>query len=329
MRILDRDALHQMLDSESVFKSQRRAFIDLATGTAQMSPRLLLEGGLSGLANFCYLARLGADGYAVCKIGAVAPANKELALPTVQSLIVALHPVTGSVELVADGDAVTELRTAAASAVAVESLQAGTEELLVVGLGVQARTHLEALTRSRDYAKVGVSGIDRDRTAQFAAQMTRELALEVEPVLDLTKAVSTATVIVLCTTSRIPVIPDSVAPGATVITVGSFGPGRIEVGADLIARAALVVVDDVATALRHGGSVINAIEAGRLDESELVSLGDVLVASHPGRRQPEDIVVFNSVGLGIQDAAVMELLVSRSGAKDVAARRGEDARVRA
>jgi alanine dehydrogenase len=135
-----------------------------------------------------------------------------------------------------------------------------------------------------------------------AAETLAELGLPAEAVGSAEEAVSGASLVAACTLSTTPVVHGKwLAPGCTVVSVGSFEPTRREVDTDVLRRSATVVVDDPATAAEHAGPVVDALRTGLL--TGLVGLGDVLTGRAVARTAPGDIVYYNSVGLGIQDAA--------------------------
>jgi ornithine cyclodeaminase len=122
-----------------------------------------------------------------------------------------------------------------------------------------------------------------------------------------------ADVVVTATTSPEPVLKAAwLAHGATVITVGSFTPDRRELGEDVMRAADVVVADHPATALNQCGALLRGLHQGALRPADVQSLGAVLVGQSPGRRSPADLVVYASVGLGIQDAAAAWLVLERS-----------------
>jgi len=130
-------------------------------------------------------------------------------------------------------------------------------------------------------------------------------------------AVKTADIVLLCTTSSTPVIEDAwVADGTTVVSIGSFAPDRHEVPQDLVRRAR-IVVDDVASALTDAGPVVRAIEDGTRRATDLVGLGDVLTGRARGRSADDEVVYYNSVGLGIQDAAAAQYILSTARAAGI------------
>jgi ornithine cyclodeaminase len=274
-----------------ILESQRAVFAAYSRGDAALAPRALLDFG-EGTA-FSYLARASTDGPAVAKLGSVTQGNTERGLPNVQALILVLHPETGRLAVTIDGESVTLLRTAAASVVAVEALRhvgstADVPRIAIVGTGRQAEAHREALGERWPRAEVTVVG----RGGPVAP------------------AVTGADTVILCTTSRDPVIAaDWLARGTTVVSIGSFAPDRSEFGSDVIRRAGRVFADDADTASRQSGPVAAALRDGVLQPDGVVSLGDVLIGREARPTADDEVIAYTSVGLGFQDAAVAELLL--------------------
>ncbi|HZA82225.1 MAG TPA: ornithine cyclodeaminase family protein, partial [Actinomycetes bacterium] len=120
-------------------------------------------------------------------------------------------------------------------------------------------------------------------------------------------------VVATCTASATPLVEaEQLGPGATVISIGSIAPDRSEVGLGVLAAAGTVVVDHRPAALEHAGPVIQALAAGLVAEADLVELGEVATGRHPGRHGPDDLVFYNSLGLGVQDAAAAWAIVERA-----------------
>jgi ornithine cyclodeaminase/alanine dehydrogenase-like protein (mu-crystallin family) len=127
------------------------------------------------------------------------------------------------------------------------------------------------------------------------------------------EAVAGADVVAACTASPGPLVEaEQLSPGATVISIGSITPDRSEVGLGVLAAAGTVVVDHRPAALEHAGPVIQALDAGLLTEADLVELGEVATGRHPGRRRPDDLVFYNSLGVGVQDAAAAWAIIGRA-----------------
>jgi ornithine cyclodeaminase/alanine dehydrogenase-like protein (mu-crystallin family) len=304
VRIIDAEEVRRRLDLDTAYGSQVEAFRCLGTGLADLPDRLILAGTGGDAVNFCYAARLRPGTGAVCKFGAVAAGNAGRGLPSVHALVLALHPVTGEPVAVVDGEALTELRTAAASALAVDRLaRADADTLAVVGCGLQGRAHVRALARRRGYRQIRLF----DHTPAHAADAVA--ALTGLPVLAAPSgraALDGADVVVTCTTSSRPVISAGwLRPGATVLSIGSFEPGRCEVEPSLVASADWTVVDHLPIALRQAGTIVAAIAGAGLDPSSIVDFGDVVATGRTVRTSPDDIIFYNSVGIGVQDAAAV------------------------
>ncbi|GAA2165817.1 ornithine cyclodeaminase family protein [Actinomadura napierensis] len=309
--LLSAPDVRAVFDLPAAIESQRAAFAALGTGEARLAPRALLDGPDGGVA-FGYLSRLPGAG-AVAKFGSVTPGNAARGLPTVAALVIVQDPVDGRPVAIIEGEAVTTPRTAAASAVAADHLAIpDASRLAVVGCGVQGRAHVRAMLRVRPIGRVTVA-CRNSETCGAAAELAAELELPVEGAGDVRAAVADADIVVTATTSAEPVVlGEWLPPGCTVLSVGSFAPDRCEVDGAVLARAATVVVDDVATALRQAGPIVAGVRDGRLSEDRIRPLGPIVAGLAPGRAAPGDVVFYNSVGLGVQDAAAAAVIVDRA-----------------
>jgi ornithine cyclodeaminase len=304
MRFFDAAQVAALLPPPAARRSQETAFRCLGNGVADLAERLILPGTGGDALAFCYAARLRPGTPPVCKFGAVAAGNRARGLPSVHAVMLALDPVTGAPLAVFDGEALTALRTPAASVVAVESLSAGPRVLAILGCGVQGRAHLRAFADAGPLAEVRLW----DHTPG-TAERALDPALPTRLATSARDAVDGADTVVTCTSAAEPVLAhDWLAPGATVVSIGSFAPDRCEID---VSRADAVVVDHAPTALRQAGPIIAAVAAGTLTPDRLVELGDVLATGRVVRRRPTDILYYNSVGLGVQDAAAACAILER------------------
>lgn len=302
--VLSATHVRELLDVDLAIESQRRAFGELGRGNAVLPARLLVEGSDDSV-SFCYAARLAPESGAVCKFGSVNPANADRGLPTISALITVLDGQDGRPVAIMDGTSVTTIRTSAASAVAVEVLaNPDSHRLAVIGSGVQAEAHVRAISRVLALQSVRVWSTSRERCESLAGSLDKEFAFEVTASATSEEALRDADVVVACTTSFEPVLESAwLRPGATVISIGSFASNRCEVPQDLLTRAGAVVVDDIDTAVEHAGPIVQGLASGLISRDELVSLGEVVAGLRPGRTSPSEIVYYNSVGIGVQDAA--------------------------
>ncbi|MFI6282945.1 ornithine cyclodeaminase family protein [Streptomyces sp. NPDC050988] len=316
---LFRDQVAALLDTDTAIRSQRAAFTALGDGTAELPGKIMHPSGFDDSVLFAYLARLSADTGAVAKIGSVNPGNAAAGLPTIHAVINALDPVTGQLVAVMDGTAVTTLRTAAASAVAFDALATpDSTELGLIGSGTQALAHARSVARVRDLRAVRIWSPSPERRARAARLLAAELGIPVKAVDSAEEAVAGLPMVAACTLSSTPVVRGEwLAPGCTVVSVGSFEPTRSEVDTEVVRRAAAVVVDDPETAAEHAGPIVDALSSGTLTHVDLIALGEVLTGRREGRTTERDIVYYNSVGIGIQDAAAAWAVIDAARAQGV------------
>jgi len=302
----------RLLTLDRAISSQREAFTALGQGTAVLPPRLLVPGA-DGAVAFCYAARLSPGGAAVSKFGSVNPGNQALGLASLSALVTVLDAQTGQPVAVMDGTTVTTLRTSAASAVAASVLaRPGSRVLAVLGSGVQARAHVTALARVLDLDDARIWSPDEGRREALARSLAQDPArFTVRAAESARAAVAGADIVACCTASVTPVLEVGwLASGATVISIGSFAPDRCEVPAELALQAGVVVVDDVAAALSDAGPVIAAAAADPGLPGRLIPLGEVVAGLRPARQSGQDLVYYNSVGIGVQDTAAALAIVA-------------------
>lgn len=236
------------------------------------------------------------------KVTSVAPGNPELGLPRVQAVYVLFDAATLTPRALVDGTALTTLRTAAVSALAVRALaRPDATSLLVFGSGPQAWGHVHAIGTVRPLRQVRVAGRDPGRQAALIDRLRTE---GVDAIAGTGADVPTADIVVCATTARQPVFDGGLlSDHACVVAVGSHEPAARELDDTVFSRAARVVVEERGTALREAGDVVQAIAAGVLGPDDLMDLGELTGPVEPA---PEStgIGVFKSVGMGWQDLAV-------------------------
>lgn len=312
-RVLGDAEVGALLDLDTAIASQRAAFRALGDGTAQLAPKALLHGDHDTA--LAYFSRLSPARAAVCKVVGINPGNAGRGLPTISATVLVLDPDTGALAAVLDAATLTAVRTAAGSAVAADALAVpGPVDVGVLGSGVQARQHVRALARVREVRSVRLWSPDEAHRTAAVERIAAETGLPVHAAGSPEETVRDAHIVAACTLSTDPVVvTGAIAPGCTVISVGSFEKHRREVDGALLRRAARIVVDDVATAEATAGCVVAGLAGGDITRDDLVPLGAVVTGRAAGRTSPEDIVFYNSVGLGVQDAAAAEAVLARAG----------------
>jgi ornithine cyclodeaminase len=255
------------------------------------------------------------------KLVTVFESNTARGLPTHLASIVLLDPETGALLSVMDGRFITEARTAAVSAVTSRLLGRKTaKSLAIIGSGVQARSHLEALTRVHQLRSVGVWSPNKERRERFVADARaigdRRSAngdVTVKAVDHPGEAIVGADVIVLATSSPTPVVESGwVKPGAHVMSIGACRPNQREMDPALVARSRLFV-DSRAAALVESGDLVLGIQEGRFGPDHVAGeIGEVLASTVDGRRSDTEITIFKSLGLAVEDVTAADLAYRRA-----------------
>jgi ornithine cyclodeaminase/alanine dehydrogenase-like protein (mu-crystallin family) len=223
-----------------------------------------------------------------------------------QFYVTLFDPRTGGMIALLQADHLGRVRTGAASGVATKKLaRPDAATVGLYGTGKQARTQLLAVCKVRRITRVHVYGRDEVRRKQFAAEMTRECGTEVVPVATPEEAAKGLDVVVSATTSRDPVLLGAwVADGAHLNVIGSNFLAKAEVDVEVFRRAAVVAVDSKEQARLEAGDFVAALREGALTWADVTELGHIVTGRYPGRQSPQDITVFKSLGLGVEDIAV-------------------------
>jgi alanine dehydrogenase len=246
------------------------------------------------------------------KLVTVFASNAAKGLHTHLASIVLLDPKTGGLIALLDGRYITEARTAAVSAVSSRLLARTTAaSLAIIGSGVQARSHLEALGQVHRLRHISVWSPTKERRDRFAAEST-STPCDVKAVNHAGEAIVGADLIVLATSSPAPVIENGwVKPGAHVMSVGACRPNQREMDPALTARGRLFV-DSRAAALVESGDVVMGIDEGRFAADHIVAeLGEV-ANGHAGRRSDTEVTIFKSLGMAIEDVTAADLAYRRA-----------------
>jgi len=251
--------------------------------------------------------------YVAVKINANFPGNPSKGLPTIQGLVALYDGDDGRPLAVMDSIEVTALRTAAATAVAARVLarrDAGTVALC--GCGVQGAYQVKALAVVRPLSAVRVHDRDHDRARRCAAELAAEIGVPVSAAEDWPEAARSADIVVTCTTSKVPIVgTDDIRPGAFLAAVGADNPEKSEVEPALMARSR-VYVDSLAQASTIG-DLHHAIAQGVLRPQEVQGeLWEVVAGRKAGRGSYDEITVFDSTGVAVQDVAAAALVYERA-----------------
>lgn len=215
-------------------------------------------------------------------------------------------PKEGGITAILEADLLGQFRTGAASGVATKKLaRADASTVGLFGTGKQARTQLLAVCQVRSIKTAHVYGRDAERRKAFAAQLARETGTEVIPAANPADAAKGRDIVVTATASREPVLRGEwVGPGQHLNVIGSNLLGKTETDLEVFRRATVVTVDSKDQAKLEAGDFVEPIKEGVLQWSDVLELAPVLVGKYPGRESPEDVTLFKSLGLGIEDIAL-------------------------
>jgi alanine dehydrogenase len=249
-----------------------------------------------------YLEDMGAAGV---KIVNVHPKNpQKYGLPTVMATIFLLDPKTGAPLAIMDGTWITNMRTGAGGAVAAKYLaRKDSHVVAMVGAGAQARTQLIALNEVLDIDEVRVSDAVKGKAKKYAGEMSKLLGIEIEPTTDVEKTIKGADIVVTVTPARGPIVKDEwISEGMHINAIGADAPGKQELDPEILKRAK-IVVDDMKQAL-HSGEVNVPLSEGIIARGDIYAeLGEVITGKKSGRASRDEITIFDSTGLAIQDIA--------------------------
>lgn len=250
------------------------------------------------------------------------PDNPTRGLDAHQGSVLLHSAETGELMAVMNGSAITEVRTAAVSGLATKLLaRDDAKELAIIGTGVQGRSHLRAMAAVGGFERARVCSRRVENAEAFAKEHGPHVPFEIEPVADVKSAVKSADVIVTATSSRKPVVErDWIQPGAHINAVGSSIPTTREVDTATMAASALFV-DRRESTLNESGDYLFAARDGAIGPDHIrAELGELINGKKTGRTAPEEITLFKSLGIAVEDLASAQYLYDRAQEKGVGTR---------
>jgi ornithine cyclodeaminase/alanine dehydrogenase-like protein (mu-crystallin family) len=253
------------------------------------------------------------------KLVTVYASNADRGLPTHLATILLFDPETGELLALLDGRYITEARTAAVSAVSAKHLApADARVLAVIGSGVQARSHIEALIRVRCFEEIRVWGPTSPKVFSLVEEMLPLVKTKLVAVESVRDAVRDADIVALVTAAREPVVKrEWIAPGTHICAVGACRPDQREMDTPLV-RDARVFVDSRTGALAEAGDLVIPIDEGAISSSHIVGeLGEVVGGRIQGRETPEEITIFKSLGMAVEDVAAARLAWERASERGI------------
>jgi len=312
MRFIDREEVARRLTYEVCIPIVRQAMIAFSRGETKQLLRSIIalsEGRLFGVMP----GAMGANAAFGAKLISVFHGNFARGIQSHQGLVILFDPESGAPVCVLDAGEITAIRTAAASAVATDALaRQDSRCLALLGYGEQAATHARAIARVRDLESIVVWGRSPARAQNFAGRMQSELAIPVAAAADVRGAVDNADIICTLTSAAEPILHgDWVRSGTHLNLVGSSYAGPAEVDNALVVRSRFIA-DSREGVLNQGAEFLRAKAAGLIaDEHIVAEIGQVLAGDVQGRRSPEEITVYKSLGHIVQDLASAWALYSQ------------------
>lgn len=312
--IVNQQEVPRLLPVKDCVDVMARAFAGLARGEATMPLRQILwlseKTGALGLMP-AHLSGLGAVGL---KAVTFFPRNEGTDLDSHQGAVLLFETGRGRLLAMLDATTLTAVRTAAVSGLATRFLaneDAG--DLAMIGSGVEARTHLEAMLAVRKIRRVRVASQSVARARAYAEREGARHGVAIEACATVEQAVRGADIVCTVTSSREPVVfGEWLSPGAHVNAVGSSVSTARELDSDAVARSRFFV-DHVPSALAEAGDFLIPLKAGEVAESHLLGeLGQLVIGEIQGRTSPRDVTIFKSVGLAIEDVASAHHIYTRA-----------------
>jgi ornithine cyclodeaminase/alanine dehydrogenase-like protein (mu-crystallin family) len=308
MIVLSERDVRELLDMASCIETMAEVLGSLARGELFQPLRSVVRPpGGTGFMGLMPAYRGGsAPAYALKEI-VVVPDNPTRGLDAHQGGVILHDGETGQLVAILNASPVTEIRTAAVSAVATRALaRPDAQRVAVLGAGVQARAHVHAMRAVLDDPEVRIWS----RRLDAAEELAGEVGATVSPSVD--AALFGAEVVCTATSAVEPVVEKRwLATGTHVNAVGAFGPGR-ELDTETVASSSLFV-DRRESALNEGGDYGGAANDGAIGPEHIrAELGEVLAGIHPGRQHEDELTVFKSYGIGVEDLATAELVVRRA-----------------
>ncbi len=298
--------VRRLLPMDQAIELLEEGFVHLASGQAQNQPRRRLQ--LDSSAMLHYMAAVDiVSGFLGIKVYSTHPSAGA-------HFLLLLFSAGGPLLAVIEANALGQIRTGAATAVATRRL--AREEASCVGLigsGFQARTQLEAVAKARRITEVRVFSRTADHRRQFADEMSAALRLAIRPVDSAEEAVRGCDIVITATSARDPVLlGDWLAPGAHINAVGSNHARRRELDAAAVARSSLIVVDSLEQARLESGDLIAAFGSEDRRWDQVTELADLVAGKVAGRRRPEEITLFKSNGIALEDIAAAGYLYQQA-----------------
>jgi ornithine cyclodeaminase/alanine dehydrogenase-like protein (mu-crystallin family) len=311
MLILDRAAVERLLTMPACIEVMEKALRQLARGEVVLPLRSLVRRpdnrGFLGL--MPAWAGGGIDSFGL-KAVCIFPENPARGLDTHLGAVLLFSGETGALLGVMNASAITAIRTAAVTAVATKVLaRPDSRRVVIFGSGAQARTHVDAMAAILDLQRVDIVARNREKGSEMIASLRPRHSFDLELTEDPAAAVRAADVVITVTSSREPILKRAwIRPGTHINLVGSSVASAREVDGATMAAGSLFV-DRRESTLNESGDYLFALREGAIEESHIrAELGEVLTGHAAGRKERDEITIFKSLGIAVEDLAAADFL---------------------
>jgi len=315
--LLSEGDVRALLTIDDLIDGMEAALTEFSAGRAQQPLRTVMEvGPQHGLVGIMP-AYVGDPQTLGAKLVTVYRTNAAQGLPTHLATIVLLEPLTGALLAILDGRYITEARTAAVSAASARHLaRQDARVLAVIGSGVQAQSHIEAIQRVRDLAEIRVWSPTRAHVEKLIDDLQPHTTASLRAAHSVADATRDADIVALVTAASEPVLRrQDVADGVHICAVGACRPSEREMDTALVGSAR-VFVDSRTGALAEAGDLVIPMREGAIDASHIAGeLGEVFGGRVAGRRSRNEITLFKSLGMAVEDVAAARLAYERAVAR--------------
>jgi ornithine cyclodeaminase/alanine dehydrogenase-like protein (mu-crystallin family) len=309
--LLNEDEVRRLLTMDMALEAVEQGLRKMALDEAHIIPRH------RAVTDHAMLHVMGATAKSLGVMGAKVYATSRKGPPAFLASL--FDGKTGALLALIQADHLGQVRTGAASGIATRYMsRPDAQEVGIFGSGKQARTQLEAMCKVRKIRRASVFSPHEERRKEFAAEMSARCEIEVVPVARPEQAAEDKDIIITATTSREPVLSGQwVAQGTHINAIGSNFLGKSELDVNTIRKCADVVVDSKEQARLEAGDFQQAIEDGALHWADIRELGQVIVGRYPVRKHVQDVTLFKSLGIAVEDVIVASRLYSRATADGV------------
>ena len=313
--VLDEIQIRELVGPREARSAVAEAFTALSEGRVTLPAVIEFDFPEQQGETHLKAAYLHGSPFYTAKVSSGFYANRKKGLPVGSGLVLVLDATTGFLRAILfDNGYLTDLRTGAAGAVAADVLAKPDVRLVaVIGAGVQGRYQLEALLEIRRPSTVLVYDEDVSQSAEYVDEMKSRVDADLRAATSVEEAVRAADVIITCTPSRRPYLrAEWLSPGAHITAMGSDMPLKHELDVEVLRRADKIVTDSLEQCLA-AGETHHAVEAGVITRKDVYAeLGEITAGKKPGRTDNKEITVADLTGVGVQDAAVANLVVDKA-----------------